>query len=123
VELPLWRTRQEAFELLVLDGLRPLLDRWAAELGDVDLVVEDVPPEPVPPAGLVADETTVGRVALARALRGEPGRPGLIVVYRRPVELRAEDDSELRELVHEVLVDAVAELLGKDPEDVDPDLT
>ena len=120
VDLPLWRSRREAFELLVLDGLRPLLDRWAAELGEVDLVVEDVPPAETPPADVVGDETPSGRVALARALPGGPGRAGLLVVYRRPVELRAEDDAELRDLVHEVLVDAVAELLGRDPDEVDP---
>ena len=69
--------------------------------------VEDVPPE---------DEGTATEgVALVRA------EPGVLVVYRRPVELRAEDEEDLADLVHELVVDAVAELLGVDPDDVDPD--
>jgi predicted Zn-dependent protease with MMP-like domain len=42
------------------------------------------------------------------------------VLYRRPLEIRARDRSDLADLVHEVVVDQVAVLLGRDPEDIDP---
>lgn len=43
-----------------------------------------------------------------------------MVVYRRPVELRAKGRDERALLVHEVVVEQVAELLGLAPESVDP---
>ncbi|NEE57414.1 hypothetical protein G3M55_74315, partial [Streptomyces sp. SID8455] len=43
-----------------------------------------------------------------------------IVVYRRPVEIRTKNRDERALLVHEVVVEQVAELLGLAPESVDP---
>ena len=43
-----------------------------------------------------------------------------MVLFRRPLELRAEDREDLRALVHAVLVEQVAALLDLPPEDVDP---
>jgi predicted Zn-dependent protease with MMP-like domain len=42
------------------------------------------------------------------------------VVYRRPLEARAVDRLDLADLVHDVVVDQVARLLGMDPDDLDP---
>ncbi len=41
------------------------------------------------------------------------------MVYRRPLEARAADRLDLADLVHDVVVDQVARLLGLDPDDVD----
>jgi hypothetical protein len=46
------------------------------------------------------------------------GYPARLVVYRRPVEARADDD--LPRLVHEVVVEQVAALLARSPEEIDP---
>jgi predicted Zn-dependent protease with MMP-like domain len=87
----------------------------------------------VPAAGLdvaydddvVADETAGGAVPLGRLLpaavddRGE-STPPRVVVYRRPLEARAVDRVDLADLVHDVVVDQVARLLGMDPDEVDP---
>jgi predicted Zn-dependent protease with MMP-like domain len=121
VRLPLWRSRSETFDELVLDAVAAVGQRWAAELEDVELVVEDVPSPALAGAeGLVADGTSGGEVPLAQALAGSEGVRPRIVVFRRPIELRAEDRLDLRDLVREVVVDAVAELLGRDPDEVDP---
>lgn len=48
------------------------------------------------------------------------GQPAQIVVYRRPVEIRTKSRDERALLVHEVVVEQVAELLGLSPESVDP---
>jgi hypothetical protein len=98
--------------------VQPLASRWGDELGGLEAVVEDVPPELATDEGVVVDRTAGGAVPLARAVRGTPVR---LVVYRRPLELRAQDASDLEELVHDVVVEAVAELLGRDPDEVDPD--
>lgn len=120
VELPAWRSRAQVFDDLVLDAVARVSSR--AELDDLEVVVQDVPPHGLDGAdGLVADGTAGGEVPLAQALPGTAGGSPRIVVYRRPIELRAEDALDLRDLLHEVVVDAVAELLGVDPDDVDPD--
>jgi hypothetical protein len=59
-------------------------------------------------------------VPLARTVSARDGDPVRIVVFRRPVEIRARGRDERAALVHDVVVEQVADLLGKDPEDVDP---
>jgi predicted Zn-dependent protease with MMP-like domain len=63
-------------------------------------------------------------VPLARVLPAhrEDGHevPPRIVVYRRPLEIRAHDREDLADLVRDVVVDQVAVLLGRDPEEIDP---
>ena len=43
-----------------------------------------------------------------------------VLVYRRPVEIRSKSRDERALLVHEVVVEQVADLLGLSPESVDP---
>ena len=65
---------------------------------------------------------------LARIVRGspetsDPGNPATgprIVLFRRPLLARAEDEDELSELVFDVVVEEFAEILGVDPEIIDP---
>lgn len=118
---------------MVLDAVEALEQRWSRQLEGVEFAVEDVPAVPTDDALLydehvVADETAGGVVPLGRLLpasvdqRGE-ARPARVVVYRRPLEARAADRSDLADLVHDVVVDQVARLLGMDPDDVDPPST
>lgn len=118
--VPLARSRSQQFDDLVLDAVEELERRWPAELKEVEFAVEDVPPE------LPEFDTDVledGRVPLARLLPvpARPARePARIVLYRRPLEARALDREDLGDLVHDVVVEQVANLLGKDPDEVDP---
>jgi predicted Zn-dependent protease with MMP-like domain len=59
-------------------------------------------------------------VPLGRFFPAQGQLPPRIVVYRRPVESRTGDDTDLAALVHEVVVEQVAHLLGLAPEQVDP---
>ncbi len=121
VRLPLSRTRSERFDDLVRDAIGDLERRWSAELEGVEFAVEDVPPPGSGwDEGVVADETAGGPVPLGRLLPADPRSPARVIVYRRPLEARATDRSDLGELVHEVVVDQVAQLLGLDPDVVDP---
>lgn len=120
--VPLSRSRAQIFDDLVLDAVEHLEPRWATQLRDVEFAVEDVPPElPSYDSDVLED----GTVPLARLLPGrDSGRgrstPPRIVVYRRPLEARAYDRDDLADLVHDVVVEQVANLLGLDPDDVDP---
>ena len=42
------------------------------------------------------------------------------MLFRRPLLARAEDEDELSELIFDVVVEELAEILGVDPEDLDP---
>jgi len=125
--VPLSRSRAEQFDDLVLDAVEDLERRWEHELAGVEFAVEDVPwvdhssPDEVV---LDADVLEDGSVPLARVLPAhrENGHehPARIVVYRRPLEIRAADRDDLADLVRDVVVDQVAVLLGRDPEEIDP---
>lgn len=121
VDVPLWRSRADRFDDLVRDAINDLEQRWARELDGVEFAVEDVPPPGTGfDEGVVADETAGGPVPLGRLLLGDRQTPPRVVVYRRPLEARASDRADLGELIHEVVVDQVAQLLGLDPDVVDP---
>ncbi|MGA8977603.1 MAG: metallopeptidase family protein [Pedococcus sp.] len=47
-------------------------------------------------------------------------QPARIVIYRRPVEARAQDQRELTAIVGDVVVEQVAALFGLQPGDLDP---
>lgn len=115
--VPLARTKSEIFDDLVLDSVERLERRFAKELAGVEFAVEDVPPDlNVYDSDVLED----GDVPLARLLPGRPGRhmPPRIVLYRRPLEFRAMDRDDLADLVHDVIIEQVANLLGLDPEDL-----
>ncbi len=112
-DLPVFRSRAQAFDDLVLDAVERLERLWARELANVDFLVEDVPPIP---AGVPMTET----IPFSRLETDPAGKPR-IVVYRRPVEIRTKDPEEMALLVHEAVVEEVANLLGVEPESVDPE--
>ena len=119
--VPLARTRAEIFDDLVLETVESLERRYAHELAGVEFAVEEVPPD------LNVYDTDVledGDVPLARLLPGRPDRtdtPPRIVLYRRPLEFRAVDRDDLADLVHDVIIEQVANLLGLDPDEIQSD--
>jgi predicted Zn-dependent protease with MMP-like domain len=125
--LPAAKTRAERFDAMVLEALEPIEQRWGTELTELDLAVDDVPEvdetspdEVVWHAGVLAD---VG-VPLAQLVPAGVDPEGLpsrarIVLYRRPLEARARGGADLADLLHEVLVEQVAEYLNIEPDAVD----
>ncbi|WP_427383574.1 metallopeptidase family protein [Janibacter sp. G56] len=110
--VPAMTTRSQAFDELVLDSAHRLERVLGRRHSDTEFAVEDVPPSD--PAAWEDEAVVLGRVFPA-----EPGIPARVVVYRRPVEARAADAADLPVLVHEVVVQQVAALLGVSPEDVE----
>ncbi|MCK6211803.1 metallopeptidase family protein [Georgenia sp. EYE_87] len=114
--MPAWRTRADKFDDTVLRCVRRLEKRWPKELSGVEFAVEEVPPsDPAP-----WEHRTV---ALGRYFPADPpaGLTHRVVVYRRPVLARSEDAEETELLVRIVLVEQVAGMLGRAPEDIDPE--
>jgi len=141
-DVPLHRTRAERFDDLVLQAVARLEPRWEAQLAGIEFGVEEIPPSgvltgqgrgPVPLARLdpggqrVPDgpaegfgPETLARQGGAGPPAGDGEQPPRIVVYRRPLLARADGEDDLGELVFDVVVEEFAQLLGIDPEDVDP---
>jgi hypothetical protein len=147
-DVPLYRSRSDRFDDLVLLAVSQLEPRWEAELSGIEFRVEEIPPvigdiddpEPVPLGRLEAGPASPGRVRPApmRPVPPQPGeaepaappdpperrglaaRPARIVLYRRPLLARADGEEELAELVLDVIVEQFARWLGVDPQTVDP---
>ena len=111
--LPGHRTRAQHFDDLVLGAVEQLEHRWSRQLEGTEFAVEDVPPSAPAP-------WEHGGVTLGRFFPADTGMPARVVLYRRPVETRATDAADLEVLVQQVLVEQVAHLLGRRPEEVDP---
>jgi hypothetical protein len=142
--VPLYRTRSERFDDLVLLAVSQLEPRWETELSGVEFGVEEIPPvipdnddpEPIPLArlepGLLTpgDQGGTGQPATDLSSLTDltgladfpelPERPARIVLYRRPLLARADGQEELAELVLDVIVEQFARWLGVDPQTVDP---
>jgi predicted Zn-dependent protease with MMP-like domain len=104
------RSRAQVFDELVLEVVLRLQRRLPDQLVAVEFAVEDVPPQ----------EDGAG-VMLGSSSVAEGDRPARVVVYRRPVETRAASERVRALLVNDVVVEQVAELLGIDPDAVDPE--
>ncbi|WP_151774540.1 metallopeptidase family protein [Streptomyces abyssomicinicus] len=113
-QVPLAASRAELFADLVQDSVERLERRWP-QLAEVDFLVLEVPPAPGP-----GDSWSDEAVPLGGTVPGRENLPARVVVYRRPVEIRSKGREERAALVHEVVVEQVADLLGLTPEAVDP---
>ena len=109
---PRQRTIRDRFDDLVLAVVTDIESRWERHLGLVEYAVEDAPQVP--------DDWDSGTVPLSSLVRGSGSRPTRLVVFRRPIEHRSDSRSDLEAMVLTVVVEQVAELLGIDPEVVDP---
>jgi len=105
-------TRRGDFDELVLSLVDRISPRWQSELGDVEFGTEDVP--------VLPDDWGIEPVPFGALTRGRAGQPARIVLFRRPIELRAKTRFEKTVLVNEVLVEHIADLLGRDPAEIDP---
>lgn len=109
---PRVETRRDQFDALVLALVDRHLRRWADELGAVEFGTEDVPELP--------EDWEDEPVPFGALTKPGPGVPGRIVVFRRPVEMRAKTRLEQLALVNEVLVEHIADLLGRQPGEIEP---
>ena len=119
--MPLSTSRATAFDDLVLDAVQEVEEAVSddpalvALVAGIELGVEDVPPEQA-----LDEAADNGDLALARTEPAEADRPARLVVYRRPIELRAGDAADRARLVHEIVVEQLVDLLDIPAERLDP---
>ena len=97
----------------MLDAVESIDDRWHRQLGLVEFAVEETP--------ILPADWRAPTVPLATLVPAAGSSPARIVMFRRPIELRCETTEDLMALVHTVLVEQIAAVLGRSPEDIDPD--
>lgn len=85
---------------------------YLGQLKGLRVVVTEVP-GPYPQDG-------VEPVALARVVPASAAGPAAIVIHRRALEMRADGTLERRRLVRDVVAESLAELLGREPDELDP---
>ena len=110
--VPALRTRREQFDAVVVSAVQRLEERWHQELGLIEFAVEETP--------IVPEDWDASTVPLASVVRGQGAAPTRMVLFRRPIELRCEERTDLPALVWTVLVEQTSELLGRPPEEIDP---
>ncbi|BEK98545.1 hypothetical protein NSK11_contig00076-0028 [Nocardia seriolae] len=127
--VPARRTRGQEFDRLVLEAFAPLESRWHEQLTKLDIAVDDVPKiRPLHPDSVTWPDEVVadGPVPLSRLIPAGVDRYGMatrarVVLFRKPLELRAQAPDDLVDLLREVLVQQIATYLGVDPDIIDPE--
>ena len=110
--IPARRTPAERFDHVALRIMRAVVGPWLDRLGDVELAVEEVP---VIPAHWASSTVPLSSYVEPTSA----GQPRL-VLFRRPIEHRAETLAELEALLLTVIVEQLAEVLGIPVEEVLP---
>ncbi|MGV0110154.1 MULTISPECIES: metallopeptidase family protein [unclassified Arthrobacter] len=112
--LPGSRSRSEQFDDWVMESAQRLERLWGERIHDLQIVVQEIPD------GL--EEMTADELKdlLGSCTPAAPGRPAVITIYRHPVLMAAKSLMPVNELVHDVVVEQTAELMGLSPEAVDP---
>lgn len=110
--MPISRSRAAEFDDLVVGSVERL-QRAFPELSEVEVLVDEVPSRE-------RRDGSVDPVELGRLRPAVLGRPAQLVVHRRPIELRA-TGADRENLVHDTVVELVAELYGLSPIQIDPD--
>lgn len=111
---PAYRTRRELFDEAVVSYVTRLEATWGQDLHGTEFAVEEVPPSDPSP-------WERGGVALGRYFPAVSGQPSRIVIYRRPIEVRAENREELGAMIRDIIIENVAFMLSKSPLEIDGD--
>jgi hypothetical protein len=111
--LPVHLSPRELFDAVAVEVMSDVESRWPEELAAVELAVEDIP---VLPRTWVAP-----RVPLASFVPATTTAPPRLVLFRRPIEHRAESRADLEALLLTIIVEQLADYLGVPAEEIHPD--
>jgi predicted Zn-dependent protease with MMP-like domain len=111
--VPAYRTEAERFDLIAVSVVGDIEERWPDQLSRMELAVEEIP--------LLPDSWAAETVPLASFVEETATSPARLVLFRRPIEHRADTRADLEALVLTVVVEQIADFLGVTPDDVHPD--
>ncbi len=111
----------DRFDRLASDAVEHVEHRWRDQLANVEFAVDLVPPGGLADgAGPAEGSIESDGVLLAQIFPAQGRQKTHIVLYRKPIELRARDSEDLEDLVHDLVVHVIANYLGLEPGVVDP---
>lgn len=109
----------DRFDRLASEAVEHVEHRWREQLANVEFAVDLVPPADLG-TGPAEGSIESGGVLLAQIVPAVGRQKAHIVLYRKPIELRARDSEDLEDLVHDIVVHVIANYLGLEPGVVDP---
>jgi predicted Zn-dependent protease with MMP-like domain len=119
--VPISASPADRFDRIASDAVEHVEHRWREQLADVEFAVDLVPGAEVSASHPAMDGAIESAgVLLAQILPGRGRTPTHIVLYRKPIELRARGQEDLEDLVHDIVVQVIANYLGLEPDVVDP---
>jgi predicted Zn-dependent protease with MMP-like domain len=119
--VPISASAADRFDRIASEAVEHVEHRWRAELANVEFAVDLVPSADLDTSSRAMDGAIEsGGVLLAAIVPPRGPEKAHIVLYRKPIELRARDLDDLEDLVHDIVVHVIANFLGLDPETVDP---
>jgi len=119
--VPIATAPADRFDRIASSAVEHVEHRWREQLAGVEFAVDLVPSTDLDPTHpLLEGAIESGGVVLAQIIPGHGRRPTHIVLYRKPIELRARSIEDLEDLIHDVVVQVIANYLGLDPDVVDP---
>jgi predicted Zn-dependent protease with MMP-like domain len=119
--IPLAASPSDRFDRLASEAVEHVEHRWRKQLAEVEFAVDLVPPTDTELGAAVADGAIEsGGVLLAQIIPAVGRQKAHIVLYRKPIELRARDAEDLEDLVHDIVVHVISNFLGLEPDVVDP---
>jgi predicted Zn-dependent protease with MMP-like domain len=119
--VPLAASPADRFDRIASEAVEHVEHRWRQQLADVEFAVDLVPPaDGEIDAATSAGAIESGGVLLAQIVPAHGRQKAHIVIYRKPIELRARDAEDLEDLVHDIVVHVISNYLGLEPDVVDP---
>ncbi len=106
-------SRAEFFTSCVEDAVQRIEEKRPGSFASVRIGIEEVP--------LLRSNWTGDRVPMSAGLEASRNRKATLVLYQRPLELRAQTRSELHQLVHRTIVEQLSAILAMPPEDFSDD--
>lgn len=107
------RNREAFFTDAVAESVARVARRRPEALSRVQIGWEEVPHLEVSWSG--------SQVPLAAAIEATEDKPARVVIYRRPLELRAATPRGLKILVHRTVIEQLSALTGIGVDDLDPE--
>jgi predicted Zn-dependent protease with MMP-like domain len=119
--VPIAASPADRFDRIATHAVEHVEHRWREQLASVEFAVDLVPSGDVDPHNPAMDGAIESAgVLLAQILPAKGRSPAHIVLYRKPIELRARGVEDLEDLVHDIVVQVIANYLGLEPDVVDP---
>lgn len=99
------------FDDAILDAVDSIAPRWEPSIDALEFAVEAVPSFDM---SLVRSR----EIPLGRLYPAHGRRPGRVVLYRRPIQMRSATARELQAIVREVVYEQVAAALNVSPHEL-----